>query len=136
MKNPPANAGDAVWSLGWEDSLGGGNGNWFQYSCLENPMGRGAWLAIVHRVAKSQTTVRLSTHTQIYMQIHADIIYFMICISWYTYWWELLFILYINPYYMDFSIFSPTELSIKKYQFHIIFIIISILICRFKFTAL
>ena len=31
-----------------------GNGNPLQYSCLENPMGRGAWWAIIHRVAKSQ----------------------------------------------------------------------------------
>ena len=35
-------------------SLGEGNGNPFQYSFLENPMGRGAWRATVHRVAKSQ----------------------------------------------------------------------------------
>ena len=33
-------------------SPGGGNGNAVQYSCLENPMDRGAWLATVHRVAK------------------------------------------------------------------------------------
>ena len=40
-------------------SPGGGNGNPLQYSCLENSMGRGAWQASVHRVAKSQ--IRLST---------------------------------------------------------------------------
>ena len=34
---------------------GGGNGNPLQYSCLENPMVRGAWWAIVHGVTKSQT---------------------------------------------------------------------------------
>ena len=34
-------------------SLVGGHGNSLQYSCLENPMERGAWRAIVHRVAKS-----------------------------------------------------------------------------------
>ena len=34
-----------IWiqSLGWEDLLGEGNGNPLQYSCLENPMDRGAW---------------------------------------------------------------------------------------------
>ena len=36
-------------------SPGGGHGNPLQYSCLENPMDRGAWQAVVHRVAKSQT---------------------------------------------------------------------------------
>ena len=39
---------------------GGGNGNPFQYSCLGNPMDRGASTATVHKVAKSQT--QLSTH--------------------------------------------------------------------------
>ena len=36
-------------------SLGEGNDNPFQYSCLENPMDKGAWWATVHGVAKSQT---------------------------------------------------------------------------------
>ena len=36
-------------------SPGGGNGNSLQYSCLENPMDRGSWWAIVHGVAESQT---------------------------------------------------------------------------------
>ena len=43
-------------------SPGGGNGNPLQYSCLENPMDRGAWLAVVHGVTKNQT--RLNTDTQ------------------------------------------------------------------------
>ena len=58
VKNPPANAGD-VRDLGSVPGLGrspeGGHDNPLQYSCLENPMGRGAWQATVHRVAKSQT---------------------------------------------------------------------------------
>ena len=45
-------------------SLGGGNGNPLQYSCLENPMDRGAWWAAVHGVAKSWT--RLSDFTFIF----------------------------------------------------------------------
>ena len=40
---------------------GEGNGNPLQYSCLENPMDRGAWWAVVHGVAKSRT--RLSDFT-------------------------------------------------------------------------
>ena len=44
-----------VRSLSWEESPGEGNGNPFQYFCLENFMDRVAWLATVHGVAKSQT---------------------------------------------------------------------------------
>ena len=58
VKNPPANAGDLrVMDLipGWGRFPGGGHGNPLQYSCLENPMDRGAWWATVHRVSKSQT---------------------------------------------------------------------------------
>ena len=43
---------------------GGRNDNPLQYSCLENPMDRGAWQATVHGVAKSWT--RLSTHAHMY----------------------------------------------------------------------
>ena len=51
-----------VQSRGQEDFPGGGHGNPLQYSCLENPMDRGAWWATVHGgVAKSQTRLmRLS----------------------------------------------------------------------------
>ena len=42
-----------VQSLVWEDFLEEENGNPLQNSCLENPMGRGAWQAIVHGVTKS-----------------------------------------------------------------------------------
>ena len=44
--------------LGWEDPLKEGMATPFQYSCLENPMDRGAWCATVHRVTKSQTQLR------------------------------------------------------------------------------
>ena len=40
---------------GWGRSPGGGHGNPLQYSCLENPMDRGTWWAMVHRVTKSRT---------------------------------------------------------------------------------
>ena len=43
--------------------MGEGNGNPLQFSCLENPVDRGAWRAAVHRVAQSQTQLkRLCTH--------------------------------------------------------------------------
>ena len=44
-----------VQSLSQEDFPGEGHGNPLQYSCLENPMGRGAWWATVYGVAKSET---------------------------------------------------------------------------------
>ena len=58
IRNPTANEGDArdsgsIPELG--RSLGGGHGNSLQYSCPENAMDRGAWLATVHRVTKSWT---------------------------------------------------------------------------------
>ena len=58
VKNLLAKAGDTgdVGLIpGSGRSLGGGNGNALQYSCLGNPMDRGAWRATVHSVAKSQT---------------------------------------------------------------------------------
>ena len=45
IKNPPANAGDVGLTPGLGRSPGEGNGNPLRYSCLENPMDRGAWRA-------------------------------------------------------------------------------------------
>ena len=44
-----------VWSLGWKDSPGEGNGYPFQYSCLGNPMDRGAWWGTIPGVRRNQT---------------------------------------------------------------------------------
>ena len=61
VKNLPANAGD-IRDTGSIPGSGrfpaGGHGNPLQYSCLEKPMDRGAWWAIVHRVAKTQTQLK------------------------------------------------------------------------------
>ena len=68
LKNSPANAGDKgdaglIPRLDQRRSPREGHGNLLQYSCLENPMDRGAWRAIVHRVSKSQTGLKQrSTH--------------------------------------------------------------------------
>ena len=56
-----SNAGDPGLNPGSGRSPGEGNCNPLQYSCLENPMDRGAWWATVHGVAKSRT--RLSNFT-------------------------------------------------------------------------
>ena len=63
VKNPPANAGDKgdTGSVPGSGRSPGGGIPLFHYSCLENPMNRGAWRATVHGVAKSHTW--LSTHT-------------------------------------------------------------------------
>ena len=65
----PADAGDirdAGSIPGSRRSPGGGHGNSLQYSCLENPMDRGAWWATVHGLAKSQTQLKqLSMHMHV-----------------------------------------------------------------------
>ena len=52
-KGSAANTRDTGSIPGLGKSPGGGHGNPPEYSCLENPMGRGAWRAIVHRVVES-----------------------------------------------------------------------------------
>ena len=65
VENLPANAGvvrEAGFIPGSGRSPGGGHGNLLQYSCLENPMVRGAWWATIYRVVKSWTRLKqLST---------------------------------------------------------------------------
>ena len=64
VKNLPASAGDVRDTgliPGSARSLGEGHDNPLQYSCLENPMNRGAWWATVHGVAMSQKQLKQST---------------------------------------------------------------------------
>ena len=66
VKNPPANAGNvrgmgSIPRLG--RSPGEGDGYPLQYSWLENPIDRGAWQAMVHRVAESRTRLSDLAHT-------------------------------------------------------------------------
>ena len=77
VNNPPANTGDLrdVGSIpGWGRSPGGGHGNPLRYSCLENPMDRGAWWSMVHRIAESWKWLKqfgtpahnlMNTHTHV-----------------------------------------------------------------------
>ena len=67
VKNPPANVED-IRDVGLIPGSGrfrgGGHGNPLQYSYLENPMDKGAWWAIVHKVIKSWTRLKQpSMHT-------------------------------------------------------------------------
>ena len=69
VKESAANAGDTedLGSIpGSGRSLRGGHGNRLQYSCLESPTDRGAWLATVHRVTKESDKIeRLSTRREL-----------------------------------------------------------------------
>ena len=56
VKNPPAKSGDVILLPRWGRSPREENGNSLQYSCLENPMDGGTWLATVHGVTKSHFT--------------------------------------------------------------------------------
>ena len=77
VKNSPPNSRDlkdvgSILELG--RSHGGGHGNPLQYSCLENPMDKGAWKARVHRVPKSRTWPKwLSTHVVVHLVGTQDI---------------------------------------------------------------
>ena len=55
VKNLPTNAEDSGLIPGSGRSPGEGNGNPLQYSCLENPMDKGAWRVTVHGITKSHT---------------------------------------------------------------------------------
>ena len=81
VKNPLANAGEAEDSgsiPGSGKSTGGGNGNPLQYSCLGNPMDRGAWWAAVHGVTKSQIWL----NTQVFINsINRMWLLFLCCLS-------------------------------------------------------
>ena len=68
VKNPPNNTGD-IGDAGLISesgrSPGEGNDNPLQDACLDNPMGRGAWRATVHRVAELDMTERLTEHADL-----------------------------------------------------------------------
>ena len=70
VKNPPRNAGDLGLIPGLGRSPRGGRDNLLQYSCLENPLGRGTWWTTVHKLAKSQT--RLKWHAVNSKGLHCE----------------------------------------------------------------
>ena len=72
VKASASNVGDLGSIPGLGRSPGGGNGNPLQYSCLENPMDRGAWRAAVHGATKSQTWLGDWARTCIVQCISSD----------------------------------------------------------------
>ena len=81
VKSPPVNAG-AIGNLGSipgsRISPGEGTGNPFQYSCLKNPIDRGAWWAMVCGVTKSWTRLKqLSTHA-LYIIVSTKLVFFYV----------------------------------------------------------
>ena len=89
VKNLPANAGDvkdtgSIPVLG--RSPGGGHGNPLQYSCLENPMNRGAWWAAVYKITKNQTQLK-----QLSMQ-HVQCHIYFLCFLFLWYQFSVLFL--------------------------------------------
>ena len=62
VKNPFCNAGDPGSIPGSGRPPGGGHGNPLEHSCLENPIDRGAWWAIICRVTKNKMT-EMTKHT-------------------------------------------------------------------------
>ena len=81
VKNPPTKAGDMGLIPGSGRSPGEGNNNPLQYSCLGNPMDRGARWATVHGVTKeSDTTQQLNSNNKkysqsLYMSLYIEIVY-------------------------------------------------------------
>ena len=66
VKNPPVNAGNTRnmgSTPGSGRSAGGENGNPPQFSCMENPMEKGAWQATIHSITKSWTRLSDRAHT-------------------------------------------------------------------------
>ena len=84
-KNLPVNTGnikDMDSIHGIKRSPIGGNGKPLQYSCLENPMDRGAWWAMVHGITKSQTWLKqLSRHIIIYYYYYYYYYYYSLFIT-------------------------------------------------------
>ena len=77
VKNPPSNARDTSLILGLGGSPVEGNGNSFEYSCLGNPIDRGAWKAMVHVVAKELDPTKQQQQQQQYINNFLSIILYV-----------------------------------------------------------
>ena len=110
-------AGDIGLIPGSETSPGEGHGNPFQYSCLENPMDRGAWWTAVHRVIESEVTEHACTSFVCGFVYFYGFIYFYMgsyiyigCIYWYCHIW--------NKNWGTLKIFGGTSLAVQWLRLH------------------
>ena len=91
VRNPLANAGD-VRDVGSTPGSGrspdGGHGNPLQYSCLENPMDRGAWWATVHGVAEGQSRLSGFTFTFYFHALEKEMATHSSVLAWRIPWRE------------------------------------------------
>ena len=133
VKNSPVIAGDAGSNPGSGRSPGKRNGNPLQYSCLENPMDGGAWLATVHEVAKSWTRLSNFTFTfkmklinfvNLFQHVHFDFTVFclvflllisalnfslLFILTWwlfYTFWSSVIKCIQILNHYVSFQLWN------------------------------
>ena len=81
-KESACKAGDPGSISGLGRSPGEGNGNPFQYSCLENPMDGGTWQATIHRFAKSQTWLRDFTFFHVNFSRYKQLLEPELCITY------------------------------------------------------
>ena len=78
IKNLPANAGDVGLIPGVGRSPGEGNGNPVQYSCLENPMYKGAWWATIFEASKdSDLTYQMNNNSNRMKRLFDNLFYFI-----------------------------------------------------------
>ena len=112
IKHLPVNAGDLRdrgSTSGSGGYPGGGHGNPPQYSCLENPMNRGAWRTIVHRVANSQTWLkRISMNTWDLFSSFITFIFTLSCL----FFSDLLFAFLSGSIFFQFTSFSKLSANI------------------------
>ena len=104
VKESACNARDPGSIPGWKDSPGEGNGNPLQYSCLENPMGRGAWEATVYGIERVRHNWAINpfvNHLNISSQMHPT----QTCIP-------CSFLFAVTIFFLSlFTIINPTGLS-------------------------
>ena len=117
VKNQPSNAGDVRDSgliPGSGRTPGGGHGHPLQYSCLDDPMDRGAWRAMVHKVRKSQTQLKwLSTHALLKnteaLSFNSAIAWQSICMNIHNPWETL-----CSPCYVDRGHLWPASMVLQN----------------------